>query len=61
MWVMSVGLAAASDQQASLDSAPGSPEPRRRARRYVWRMLAVYVGVAAIVAAVFAVLGQGSI
>ena len=46
MWLLSVGLAAAA----------GKP-----ARRYFWRLLAVYVGVAAIVAAVFAVLGRGSI
>ena len=30
---------------------------RQPARRYLWRLLAVYVGVAAIVAAVFAVFG----
>ena len=46
MWLLSVGLAAAA----------GKP-----ARRYLWRLLAVYVFVAAIVAAVFAVLGNGSI
>ncbi len=46
MWLLSVGLAAAA----------GKP-----ARRYLWRLLAVYVGVAAIVAAVFAVLGKGSV
>lgn len=46
MWVMSLGLAAATAKPA---------------RRYVWRMLAVYVGIAAIVAAVFAMLGSGSI
>ena len=46
LWLLSLGLAAAA----------GKP-----ARRYLWRLLAVYVGVAAIVAAVFAVLGQGSI
>lgn len=45
MWLMSVGLSAATGQ-------PG--------RRYLWRLLAVYVGVAAIVAAVFAVLGSGN-
>ena len=43
MWLLSVGLAAAT----------GNP-----ARRYFWRLLAVYVGVAAIVAAVFAVFGS---
>jgi hypothetical protein len=42
MWLLSVGLAAAT---------------ARPARRYFWRLLAVYVGVAALVAAVFAVLG----
>jgi len=46
MWLLSVGLAAAA----------GKP-----ARRYLWRLLAVYVGVAALVAGVFAVLGKGSI
>lgn len=46
MWLLSVGLGAASGR-------PG--------RRYVWRLLAVYVGVAALVAAVFAVLGRGSV
>ncbi len=54
MWVLSLGIAAA--------TAPGEgPERSRRARRYVLRLLAVYVGVAAIVAAVFAVMGRGSI
>jgi hypothetical protein len=42
MWLLSIGLAAAA----------GKP-----ARRYFWRLAAVYVSVAAIVAAVFAVLG----
>jgi hypothetical protein len=46
MWLLSLGLAAVA----------GKP-----ARRYAVRLLAVYVGVAAIVAAVFAVLGQGTI
>ncbi|HUQ89433.1 MAG TPA: YIP1 family protein [Vicinamibacterales bacterium] len=46
MWLLSVGLAAAT---------------ARPARRYLWRLLAVYVGVAALVAAVFAVLGRGTI
>jgi hypothetical protein len=46
MWLLSVGMSAAAGQPA---------------RRYLWRLLAVYVGVAAIVAAVFAILGQGSI
>ncbi len=45
MWLLSVGLAAAT---------------ARPARRYLWRLLAVYVGVAAVVAAVFAVLGGQS-
>jgi hypothetical protein len=44
MWLLSLGLAAAA----------GKP-----ARRYLWRLLAVYVGVAAVVAAVFAVMGNG--
>jgi len=42
MWLLSLGLAAATARPAS---------------RYWWRLLAVYVGVAALVAAVFAVLG----
>ena len=46
MWLLSFGLAAAT---------------ARPARRYAWRLMAVYIGVAAIVAAVFAVLGQGTI
>jgi Yip1 domain len=44
LWLLSVGLAAAA----------GKP-----ARRYAVRLLAVYVGVAAIVAAVFAVMDRG--
>jgi hypothetical protein len=46
MWLLSAGLAAAT---------------ARPSRRYVWRLMAVYVGVAAIVAAVFAVMGRGQI
>lgn len=46
MWLLSLGLAAATGRQA---------------RRYLWRLLAVYVGVAAVVAAVFAILGRGSL
>jgi len=42
VWLLSLGLAAAT----------GKP-----ARRYGWRLLAVYVGVAAVVAAAFAVFG----
>ena len=44
MWLLSVGLAAAT---------------ARPARRYWWRLVAVYLGVAALVAAVFAVMGNG--
>lgn len=44
MWLLALGVAAATG---------------RPARRYAWKLLAVYVGVAAIVAAVFAVLGSG--
>jgi hypothetical protein len=44
VWLLSLGLAAAA----------GKP-----ARRYALRLLAVYVGVAAVVASVFAVLGSG--
>lgn len=46
MWLLSVGLAAAIGQ-------PG--------RRYLWRLLAIYVGVAAMVAAAFAVMGSGNL
>ena len=46
MWLLSAGLAAATT---------------RPARRYFWRLTAVYVGVAAVVAAVFAVLGGSGI
>jgi hypothetical protein len=46
MWLLAVGVAAATG---------------RPARRYVWTLLAVYVGVAMIVAAVFAVLGRSGI
>lgn len=46
MWLLALGLAAAT----------GKP-----ARRYVVRLLAVYIGIAAVVAAVFAVMGRGSI
>ena len=44
MWLLSAGVAAATGQPA---------------RRYIWKLLAVYVGIAAIVAVVFAVLGSG--
>jgi hypothetical protein len=44
MWLLSVGLAAAAG---------------KKARHYLWRLMIVYVGVAAIVAAVFAVMGSG--
>ena len=60
MWLLSLGLAAATAPPAPVDDA-GGPELGRRTRRYAWRLLAVYVGVAALVAAVFAVLGRGSI
>ena len=46
VWLLSLGLAAATG---------------RPARRYAVRLLAVYVGVAAIVAAIFAVTGRGSV
>jgi hypothetical protein len=46
MWLLALGAAAATN---------------RPARRYVWRLLAVYVGVAAGVAVVFALLGRGSV
>jgi Yip1 domain len=44
MWLLAVGVSAATG---------------RPARQYVWKLLAVYIGIAAIVAAVFAVLGSG--
>ena len=44
VWLLAVGLAAATG---------------RPARRYIWRLLAVYLGMAAIVAAVFAHFGDG--
>ena len=44
MWLLAVGVSAATG---------------RPARQYVWKLLAVYVGIAAIVAGVFAVLGSG--
>ena len=44
LWLLALGLAAATG---------------RPARRYVWKLLAVYIGIAAIVAAVFVVLGNG--
>jgi hypothetical protein len=43
LWLLSLGLAAATD---------------RPARQYIWKLLAVYIGVAAIVASAFAVLGD---
>jgi len=54
MWLLAVGL-------ASANAAAEGPERSRRARRYAWRLVAVYIGVAAIVAAGFAVLGRGAI
>jgi hypothetical protein len=44
LWLISIGLGAATG---------------RAARQYIWRLLAVYLGVAGIVAAVFVVLGNG--
>jgi hypothetical protein len=44
MWLLSLGAAAATG---------------RPARQYLWKLLAVYFGIAAVVAAVFAVLGSG--
>jgi hypothetical protein len=46
MWLLAVGMGAATG---------------RPVRRYVWKLLAVYIGIAAIVAAVFAVLGGSGI
>ncbi len=57
LWLLAVGLAAATGRPASLDDARESPERSRRARRYFVRLLMAYLGVAALVAAVFAVLG----
>ena len=44
MWLLALGVSAATG---------------RPARHYLWKLLVVYVGIAAIVAAVFAVLGSG--
>ena len=44
MWLLALGMSAAAGQPA---------------RRYIWKLLAVYLGIAAIVAAVFAVRGGG--
>ncbi|MBY0494049.1 MAG: YIP1 family protein [Cyanobacteria bacterium] len=52
LWLMSLGLAAAT-------TPAEGPERSRRARRYAVRLLAVYVGVATVVAVVFAVSGRG--
>ena len=57
VWLLALGLAAATGRPAPLDFARGCPERSRRARRYLVRLLIAYVGVAALVAAVFAVLG----
>ena len=57
IWLLAVGLAAATSRPAALDDARGGPERGRRVRRYLARLLVAYVGVAALVAAVFAVLG----
>src|SRR5688572_30327722 len=46
VWLLAVGMGAAA---------------RKPIRRYIWKLLAVYVGIAAIVAAVFAVLGRSGI
>ena len=56
--LVSLGLASAAGTPASLDDTRGNGDRSRTARRYLWRLMAVYVGVAAIVAAVFAVLGS---
>ena len=45
MWLLSLGLGVAAGKQA---------------RHYLWRLVLVYVGIAAIVAAVFAVMGPGN-
>lgn len=47
VWLLAVGLAAAT----------GDLDPGRRARRYLVRLLIAYVGVAAVVAAGFALIG----
>ena len=44
MWLLAMGMAAATG---------------RPARQYIWKLLAVYVGIAAMVAAAFTVLGGG--
>jgi hypothetical protein len=58
IWLLGLGLAAATGKPASLDDARDSGGRSRRARRYGLRLLAVYVGVAAVVAAAFAVFGS---
>lgn len=57
LWLLAVGLAAATRRPASLDDARDRPERSRRARRYFVRLLMADLGVAALVAAVFGVLG----
>jgi hypothetical protein len=57
VWLLAVGLAVATIQPAAPDDARGVPGLGRRTRRYLVRLLVAYVGIAALVAAVFAVLG----
>ena len=58
VWLLALGLAAATGRPAPVDDARGSPEQGRRAWRYLGRLLMAYIGIAALVAAVFAVLGD---
>jgi hypothetical protein len=58
IWLLSLGLAAAAARPAPLDAAPGGAGRGRSARRYFARLIAVYVAVAAVVAAVFAIAGS---
>jgi len=60
LWLLSLGLAAAAGQAAPLDAAQGGRQQSRTARRYLLRLVAVYVSVAAMVAVLFAVIGAGN-
>lgn len=57
IWLLAVGLAAATGRPSPVDDGRGDPEQGRRTRRYLARLMVAYLGIAALVAAVFAVLG----